>query len=381
VDLEVKRQSGGFVVRYRDLYTEIMFYGHFDAMPVIHWNEWQETKERWIREGMPQGADEHVFLGASPMWETLISSDSWLGVAHPGDAINIGLFPSFAEEVLEEDGDSRVLKNGDGTISRELKNRTSMPQFLGYSFKNASNWDEYKRRLLPDPARLAPDADIMIRRLSESDSPACFPIGSLMGWLRNWMGLENMSYLIHDARDVFCDVIMTIANLTCWTIDQILPRLKVDLAHGWEDMCGVNGPLISPEVFTECVAPGYRKIRNKLDEYKVRLLEIDTDGDVLQFSRNLLDSGVNVLFPVEVGTFKGDAIALRKKYGTDLRMMGNFDKLSLEKGRHAVSSEIERLLPLMRQGGYIIMPDHMITPGVSLEMYRWYLDELRALSF
>ncbi len=368
-------------MRYRDSYNQIMFYGDFDAMPVIHWNAWQETKARWIQEGMPRDADEHAFLGASPMWETLISEDSWLSVSHPSDAINIGLFPSFEEEVLEDAGESRILKNKDGTISREFKDKTSIPQYLDYSFKKASDWDEYKRRLLPNPARISPEADIILRRLSESDRPICFPLGSLLGWVRNWMGLENLSYMIYDARDVFCDVVMTIADLTCWTIDQILPRLKVDLAHGWEDICGVNGPLISPEVFTECVAPGYRKIRDKLGEYGVHLLEIDTDGEVLQFSRNLLDSGVNVLFPLEVGTFKGDANAIRKKYGTELRLMGNFDKLSLEKGRHAFSAEIERLLPLMKQGGYIIMPDHMITPGVSLEMYRWYLDEIRALSF
>ena len=139
-----------------------MFYGHLDAMRIIHWNEWQETKERWIREGMPKGPRAGMSCsGASTMWETLISSDSWLGVAHPGDAINIGLFPSFAEEVLEEDGDSRVLKNGDGTISRELKNGKDMPQFLGCSFKNASNWDEYKRRLEPILPALPPDADLV----------------------------------------------------------------------------------------------------------------------------------------------------------------------------------------------------------------------------
>ena len=42
-----------------------------------------------------------------------------------------------------------------------------------------------------------------------------------------------MSYLIHDARDVFCDVIMTMTKIfTCWTIDQILPRLKVEPGPG-----------------------------------------------------------------------------------------------------------------------------------------------------
>jgi hypothetical protein len=33
----------------------------------------------------------------------------------------------------------------------------------------------------------------------------------------------------------------------------------------------------------------------------------------------------------------------------------------------------------MREGGFVMMPDHLITPGVSLDMYRWYLDQVRNL--
>jgi hypothetical protein len=33
----------------------------------------------------------------------------------------------------------------------------------------------------------------------------------------------------------------------------------------------------------------------------------------------------------------------------------------------------------MKDGGYWPMPDHLITPGVSLDMYRWYLDQMRAI--
>ena len=46
-----------------------------------------------------------------------------------------------------------------------------------------------------------------------------------MGWIRNWMGVENMSYLMYDARDVYADMVKTIADLVCWGMDQILPKL------------------------------------------------------------------------------------------------------------------------------------------------------------
>ncbi len=193
------------------------------------------------------------------------------------------------------------------------------------------------------------------------------------------MGVENMSYLMYDNRDVYADMVMTLADLTCWAIDQVLPKVKVDYAHGWEDICGRSGPLVSPAIFDECVAPGYRKIRAKLEEYGVTLLGIDSDGDVTELVGHWLDAGVNVQFPIEVGAWKGDAHKLRKIYGKELRIFGNFDKLTLEKGHAEVEAEITRLLPLMHEGGFIMVPDHLITPGVALQDYQWYLERVRAI--
>ena len=67
------------------------------------------------------------------------------------------------------------------------------------------------------------------------------------------------------------------------------------------------------------------------------------------------------------------------EYGKDLRIFGHFDKLTMERGQAEVLAEIQRLRPLMKAGGFIILPDHLITPGVSLDMYRWYLDQVRAI--
>ena len=92
-----------------------------------------------------------------------------------------------------------------------------------------------------------------------------------------------------------------------------------------------------------------------------------------------LDAGVNVQFPIEVGVWKGDARKLRKQYGKELRVIGNFDKLALEKDHAAIESEIQRLTPLMKEGGFIILPDHLITPGVALKDYQWYLDRVREI--
>ncbi|MHB9022574.1 MAG: uroporphyrinogen decarboxylase family protein [Armatimonadota bacterium] len=351
----------------RELFKEIMYYGDFDRMPVLHWTGWEETLERWYTEGMPRGMSQHEFFNAQPLWA--------------GVGVHLSLLPAFDEEVLEETPEYRIFRQADGVVCQDWKGKSCIPHYIDFTLKDARGWEEYKKRLQPDPARIPEKLDEQIATAEASGLPICVGTGSMMGWIRNWMGVENMSYLMFDDRDVYADMVMTIADLTCWGLDIVLPKVKADYAHGWEDICGRSGPLVSPDIFDECVAPGYRKIRNKLEEYGVDLYGIDSDGDVNQLVGHWLDAGVNVQFPIEVGTWKGDAREYRKKYGKELRVIGNFDKLTLEQSHAAVEAEFERLLPLMKEGGFILLPDHLITPGVALSDYQWYLDRVREMRF
>jgi len=350
---------------YRELFQEIMFYGSFDRMPVIHWCGWPETRERWISEGLPEDVSEHEYFDAVPMWS--------------GVGVDLGIFPVFKTEILEETGEYTVFRGGDGVVCKDWKHKSCIPHYIDFTLKTAADWPAFKERLQPDPKRIPENLDEAIRNAEASQLPIVIGTASMMGWIRNWMGVENMCYLMYDDPDCYADMVMTIADLVCWQIDLILPKIEVDMGFGWEDICGRAGPLVSPFVFERCVAPGYRKIRDKLDLYGVKLYGIDTDGDVRALVKNWLDAGVNVQFPVEVGAFGGDALELRQQYGKELRIVGNFDKLTLEKDEQAVDAEIERLLPLMKQGGFLPMPDHLITPGVPLEIYKSYLDKMRVI--
>ena len=353
----------------RELWQEIMNYGEFDRMPVLHWRGWDETHERWIREGMPADVDQHEYFGATPCW-ALVSIDS-------------GIWPAFTEEVLEETEEYRIFRDSDGVIKQDWKHKSCIPHFIDFTFKEAKDWPAFKERLQPDPGRIPENLDERIAQAEASGAPIEIKAASMMGWTRNWMGVENMSYLIYDAPDVYADIVNTLADLSCWAIDQIMPRMKTtpDFGQCWEDICGKSGPLVSPHIFQKHVAPGYRKIREKLESYGIRFLVVDCDGFVEPLVGHWLDAGVNVQFPVEIGTWNADPHALRKKFGKELRIFGGFNKLVLEKDRAAIDAEIERRLPLMKEGGFVILPDHLITPGTPLENYKYYLERIRELRF
>lgn len=350
----------------RDLFLDIMNYRPFDRLPVVHWHQWDETTVRWRNEGLPPNMGVREFLGVPPHW-------TFIGV-------NVGLFPLFEEQTISETADSRIYRDHEGVVCQAWKGRSNIPHYLDYTLKTPQDWEQhYLPRLQPDPARLPADWSKPVQNCLNSGLPIAVGTGSLMGWIRNWMGVENLAYFMYDHRDVFAEMVQTIADLTCWGLDQTLPHIQVDFAFGWEDICGRSGPFVSPDIFRECVAPGYAKIRAKLEHYGVKLYGIDSDGDVSALIGPWLDAGVNLQFPIEVGTWHADGMAFRRRYGRDLRIIGHFDKMTLERDRAAVETEIERLMPLIRDGGYMLMPDHLITPGVSLDMYRWFLDRWRAI--
>jgi uroporphyrinogen decarboxylase len=318
---------------------------------------------------MPENVNQHEYFNAVPMW-------TWVGA-------NLGLVPGFEEEVVSQTDEYRIVRGSDGVLHKHWRNKSCIPQYIDFTLKEAKDWPEYKKRLQPDPARLAKDVDERIRQAEKSGLPIVIGTASMMGWIRNWMGVENMSLLMYDDPDCYADMVMTLADLTCWSIDQVLPRMstKPDIGFGWEDICGKSGPLVSPSIFDKCVAPGYLKIRRKLDDYGVHLLGVDSDGMVEPLIPSWMAAGVNVQFPIEYGTWKATPEHMRRRFGKELRIFGGFNKLVLERGRAAIDAELESHIPLMKEGGFLLLPDHLITPGTPLADYKYYLQRVRELRF
>ncbi|MBS3764825.1 MAG: hypothetical protein KGZ25_16105, partial [Planctomycetes bacterium] len=120
---------------YRELFNEIMHYGDYDRMPAVHWRTWPETHEEWLDQGLPEDTGENEFLDAPSPWA--------------GIPINVGLYPRFEEEVIEETDEYRILRQGDGVIAQDWKHKSCIPHYIDFTMKDRSGWEEYKKRLQP----------------------------------------------------------------------------------------------------------------------------------------------------------------------------------------------------------------------------------------
>jgi uroporphyrinogen decarboxylase len=145
----------------------------------------------------------------------------------------------------------------------------------------------------------------------------------------------------------------------------------------WEDMSYSHGPLLGVPAFLAHCVPQYRRISDLLREYGTDIIMLDSDGDVRLLLPGWLAGGVNCAFPLEVGTWGADPVEVRRRFGQDLRIAGGFSKRTLARGKDAIAAEVDRLAPLVEEGGFIPFCDHRVPPDVSLENYLYYLDRAK----
>ncbi len=103
---------------------------------------------------------------------------------------------------------------------------------------------------------------------------------------------------------------------------------------------------------------------------------VDTDGDVTLMVPWLMREGIRGALPLErqAGV---EGMDLRQAY-PNVCLVGHYDKMVMNKGEAAMRAEFERLLPLMKSGGFIPSVDHQTPPHVTIDEYRVYrrlLDE------
>jgi uroporphyrinogen decarboxylase len=60
-------------------------------------------------------------------------------------------------------------------------------------------------------------------------------------------------------------------------------------------------------------------------------------------------------------------------------MWGGVDKRPLTVGPEAIDKELERIKPLIDDGGYIPMLDHSATPDTPYENYCYFLEHLKKI--
>ena len=351
---------------HRERFLRTMHFQSVDHVPDEEFGYWDNTLTLWHEQGLPREIDNlwkaDVYFGFAPR--------AWVGVHQ-------GLLPGFERKVLDDKGEHVLIRDEHGaTCEIHGSGQDSIPHFIDFLLKGREEWErEFKPRLNPDdPRRLpsGPDWERQKQALQQRDYAVGIGIGSLYGWMRDWMGFERAAMMVYDDPGLVEEIMETITQVVLRTIEWAAPQVQIDFGAGWEDMCFINGPMISPATFEKLMVPRYKRITDALKKHGCDIIYTDCDGNINALVALWLEGGVNGMFPVEVapGT---DPLALREKYGKQVLLIGGVNKRALAQGKEAIRKEVARIAPVVREGGWIPHVDHRVPPDVSFEDYQYYL--------
>lgn len=361
--------AGAAPLSHRDRWVRTLRFQAVDHVPDEEFGYWTDTLQVWHDQGLPAS------INSDP------AADRFFGFAPRHRVpVHLGVHPGFTPRVLEEDDRHRVVVDALGVTLVERRDGSStIPQYLRFPVETRQDWLEFRKRLSPaDPARYPADWEQRLQQWRRRDYPLGIAVGSLFGWLRDWMGFERATTACLEEPDLVEDMMEHVTEMTLSVIRRALNDLQLDFADFWEDMCFNSGPMISPRLFRRFMVPRYRRITDLLRAHGVDIVFVDCDGDINELVPLWLEAGVNCMFPLEVRAGTRPEV-LRATYGRDVLLMGGVDKMALIEGRRGVDRELARVVAVAEQGGYIPHLDHRCPPDVTLDTYLYYLRRKREL--
>ena len=348
---------------------------------------YEGTISNWVQQGAP----EQMLPGGQNIYDILFGNRFFKDYFKHGrkryiTEIRSGLgggdgsplVPGYERRVISEDEQTVTYVGGGGQTIKSIKDRFSMPMFLDWPVKDRATWKEHKKKLDPNtPLRWPADWDALVEELNSQEDPVVLEVGGFYGYLREWIGSENILYMFYDDPVLIEDMMEQMLYLETEVIKRVVRDIKIDEADFWEDMAYKAGPFISPDMVRKFMVPRYKKITELLRSNGVDIIYVDCDGNIEQLIPLWLESGINYIWPLEQ-TAGNDAVALRKQYGKDLILGGAIDKRALAKGKEAIEKEVLSKVPfLLEQGGYFPSVDHLVPPDVTFEHYCYYMNTLR----
>jgi Uroporphyrinogen decarboxylase (URO-D) len=359
----------------RDRFRAVMSYEPCDRPILWHFGLWGEAKTLWAEQGLPEDVCMEERLGMDPSFLE--------GKVGMGPAMDLGPLCPGEPQILEETDDYKIVRHPTGSLNKVTKaTRDAMSHAIEYAMQpTRESWERFKPFLRSDlSARLSAGWQARVDELAARPSVVGLGLPGLFRMPEFWLGVEGVTYMIYDEPDVFADMMETMTQMYMETMTPVLQRGRFDYVYVFEDCCGSTGPLISPDMYDRFLAPSYRCLFDLAHDHGAFVL-MDSDGKVDDLIPHWIETGMDILFPVEVGKWGTDPVALRRRFGKDLRMIGGFNKHTIRRGEEAIRSELQHLKPLVDEGGFIPMPDHKIPPDCSFDQFRTYVRVFKEVFF
>jgi len=289
-------------------------------------------------------------------------------------------FRRFEEKMIEETSEHTIKQDLYGRLV-EKKNGSMLEVDYKPVIENSDDWDRLKEHGNRELEKYFTDELIektygpLIEDHEKGDYSIRLNIEGFFWVPRELMGIEAHLFAFYDEPELMHDINDYVLKIYQTKLMKVIQFVKPDVVYFMEDLSGKNGSMISGECFDEFVGEYYKQIVPMMKQAGVGSVMVDTDGDFSLMIPHFIEAGIEGFLPMDVNAGM-DIVKVRENFPT-LKFIGSFNKLEIAKGPEAIEREFQRLLPVIRQGGYIPGSDHQVAPSTSLKNYKFYIDRLR----
>ncbi len=312
-----------------------MRYGEVDRVPYFEEPLRDEVLEAWHRQGLPPGvdpvqrsrADRHTII--EPNLSPLPAPASW-----PKSSAELRQF----ENRLDPDA------------------RERMPE----------EWED-------DVRRIHSGEEAVLLRVHRG----LFLTLGVDGWAR----FEEAIHFLGDEPSAASELFRMQGEFAATVAEKVLRRVEVDAAVFSEPISDTHGPLVSPRLYADLVLKSCQPLFDVLRRFGVETFIFMTYANSRLLLPCVLERGFNCLWAYEVNCESMDYRSLRREFGRDLRLIGGIDLDALREGKDAVRREVlEKVPPLLAQGGYLPVADGRVREDVPYANYVYYRELLEEVT-
>ncbi len=354
----------------RERYLETLLFGRPDRVPLAPGGPRESTLAAWHTQGLPEGVH----------WLDALTE----AVGVPREAFDathglpeaFRMIPTFEEKVLEHRDGHYIVIDWMGAVTeisdvfdytyiRNAKDFVTR-KWHRWPVESRADWEEKIRwRYDPaDPARLSPEFWERAAEAEASGKAVTVSVNGPFWQMREWVGMEGLCALMIDDPQFVADMADFWRTYVLAVLEQILRRVRLDVLYVSEDMAYKAHSMISPAMTRRFLQPAYLSWIDLLKSYGDGFLDMDSDGYIAHLIPIWIESGIKACNPIEVAA-GNDLNDFRRRFGHRMAYHGGIDKRCIAAGGDVMRDEVMRLVPVLRDGGFIPSCDHGVPPDIS----------------
>jgi uroporphyrinogen decarboxylase len=274
---------------------------------------------------------------------------------------------------LEEDEQTRVVREPNGRVARYWKHRSGTPEHIAFDCDSKEKWHNvFKPALLKNWLQVNPQ-----------EWKDAYVAGRKRGGWTHLTGVESFE----ETRQILGDevTLMAMAEDPEWVVDVsrtftdvMLRNFDAVLATGVEpdgvwifgDMAFKTATMCSPAMYRELIWPDHKRMADWAHQHGMKFI-FHTDGNVNGVMDLYIQAGFDCFHPIEAKAGM-DIRKLCPRYGDRLAMFGNIDVMVMATNDAGLlEQEIASKLAAGKAAkGYIYHSDHSVPPSVSWQTYQ-----------